>query len=117
VKSRLGKTIRILREACGMSLTDLARKTKISKPFLSLVESGKRNPSLIVIRRIAKALGTPSEALVLMGMEPTAELTSANSAANAIIRSVRGLIDMENRLSKLLGSEDDDQLVHEDSPA
>jgi transcriptional regulator with XRE-family HTH domain len=115
VKSRLGKTIKILRDASEMSLTELARRARVSKPFLSLVESGKRQPSLDVIRRIAKALRIPPEALVLMGMSSASKLTSKNHATNAIVRSVEGLLGMEQKLSKLLRSEDDDHAVFEDS--
>jgi transcriptional regulator with XRE-family HTH domain len=116
VKSHVGKTIRILREASGMSLTHLAEKAKVSKPFLSLVESGKRQPSLDVIRRIGKALKTPSEAIVLMGMGESATLFSKNNETKAIVRSVQRLLGMERKLSKLLRSEDDDQSVRKDSP-
>lgn len=115
MKSRVGKTIRILREASGMTMTALAGKAKVSKPFLSLVESGKRQPSLDVIRRIGRALNTPSEAIVLMGMGESATLSSTNEETKAIVRSVQRLLGMERKLSKLLGSEDDDQSVRKDS--
>ena len=115
MKSRVGKTIRILREASGMSLTDLALKAKVSKPFLSLVESGKRQPSLDVIRRIGKALKTPSEAIVLMGMGESATLSSTSNETKAIVRGVQRLLGMERKLSRLLGSKDDDQSVRKDS--
>ena len=110
MSNRLGKTIRILREAKGLTLTELVRKAKISKPFLSLIENGHREPSLGVIRRIARVLDIPSEALVLMGMESRRNLESSDLATNRILNSVEKMMRMENDLRRLLGSEEDDSI-------
>jgi transcriptional regulator with XRE-family HTH domain len=48
------------REALGLSQTVLAEKAKVTGEYISLLESGrKKNPSLDVLRRLAKALGVP----------------------------------------------------------
>jgi transcriptional regulator with XRE-family HTH domain len=105
VPDRLGKTIRILRQAKGLKASELASDAKISTSFLSLLENGERQPSLDVIRRISKALGIPSEALVLMGMGDQTSLSSKNDTSTEITETVVRLIEIESRLGKLLSTE------------
>ena len=47
-----------LREAKGLTQVQVASKVGITYAYLSMLESGvKRNPSLAVLQRLAKALG------------------------------------------------------------
>lgn len=49
-----------LREARGLSQRDLAVKAKVSGAYIAQLETGMRkNPSLAVLKRLAKALGVP----------------------------------------------------------
>jgi transcriptional regulator with XRE-family HTH domain len=51
---------RALREKKGLTQDELARRVGVTKAYISLLESGTRtNPSLDVLRRLAKALGVP----------------------------------------------------------
>ena len=50
--------IKARREALGWTRERLARKAKVTTAYVSMLEAGKRkNPSLRVLSRIAKALG------------------------------------------------------------
>lgn len=60
---RLGRAIRLVREALGCDAKGLAEKAGISPAMLSLIEQGKRLPSKEVEERIAKALGLPATTL------------------------------------------------------
>ena len=52
--------LRAMRVEKGYSQVDLAKRAKVTNVYLSLLESGKKkNPSLAVLRRLAKALGVP----------------------------------------------------------
>ena len=63
--SKLGKHIRKLREDCGLSLRELARRAQISPTYLSRVENGiERNPREIVLRGLSKHLGCSSDLLL-----------------------------------------------------
>ena len=54
-----------MREAKGLSQADLARRAKITREYVNKLEAGKKkNPSLDVLRRLAKALGVPVAALL-----------------------------------------------------
>jgi transcriptional regulator with XRE-family HTH domain len=56
---QLGKTIKLLRTNVGIKQKDLAKKLLISSNYLSLVENGKREPSISLIERMAKELDVP----------------------------------------------------------
>ena len=60
----LGAAIRAERVTAGLSLRDLAARTKVSNAYLSQIERGLHEPSISVLRAIARALGVPLEALL-----------------------------------------------------
>lgn len=49
--------IRELRKAKGMTLDELADMAGTSKGYLSQIETGKRTPSIPMLRAVAEALG------------------------------------------------------------
>ncbi|MEZ6047507.1 MAG: helix-turn-helix transcriptional regulator [Planctomycetaceae bacterium] len=98
----LGKTIRILRNAKSIPLNVLAKKAGISTSFLSLIESGDRQPSIKVIRGIADGLSIPSDMLILSSMDNDSELSSGNLRVNELSSNVDQLIKLEKRLGILL---------------
>jgi HTH-type transcriptional regulator, competence development regulator len=62
-----GRRIRETRSAQGLSLEQLARRTGISGPALSLIETGKRDPRLTTLKRIADVLRIPLATLIAGG--------------------------------------------------
>ena len=63
-KVALGKSIRLRRLTLGLSQEKLAEAAGLHWTYISSIERGKRNVSLVNIVRIAKALGvSPSELL------------------------------------------------------
>jgi len=62
---RLSMTLTRIRTERELSQRDLAKRGKITEAYLSQLESGaRRNPSLPVLKRLAKALGVPVTALL-----------------------------------------------------
>jgi transcriptional regulator with XRE-family HTH domain len=53
----LGRKVRSLREARGLSLKALAGEAGVSESFVSQVERGVANPSVASLRRLSAALG------------------------------------------------------------
>ncbi len=53
---RFGENMKRIREAKGMSQGDIYRATKIERAYISNLESGKQNPTLETIAKIATAL-------------------------------------------------------------
>jgi transcriptional regulator with XRE-family HTH domain len=57
---RFSRVIQELRESQEMTQRDLARKAQVTPGYIAQLEMGLRNnPSLAVLRRLAKALGVP----------------------------------------------------------
>jgi transcriptional regulator with XRE-family HTH domain len=56
-QAAVGRAVRDLRAARGMSQEDLAFVTGMHRSYVGGVERGERNPSLIALSRVAAALG------------------------------------------------------------
>jgi transcriptional regulator with XRE-family HTH domain len=61
VRKRVGSSVQRLRRDKGLSQEELAHRADIHQTYLSGVESGKRNPSVGVLERIAAALSVDIE--------------------------------------------------------
>jgi transcriptional regulator with XRE-family HTH domain len=61
---QVGRRIRDLREAKGISQEILAEKSGLHRTYIGGVERGLRNPSLKSLSRIAKGLGASVAELV-----------------------------------------------------
>lgn len=57
IKEALGKRIKFLRNQAGISQEELADRAEIDRTYITSVECGKRNISIVNIDKIAKALG------------------------------------------------------------
>ena len=60
----VGPRLRKVREQRGVTLTDVARRTGISKSTLSRLENGQRRPSLELLLPLAQAYRVPLDDLV-----------------------------------------------------
>ncbi|ARI76182.1 helix-turn-helix domain-containing protein [Halobacillus mangrovi] len=61
----IGERIRVLRLGKGLSVNEFAKKSKVSKSYISNIERGvQKNPSLIVMNKMAKTLDVPLEDLL-----------------------------------------------------
>lgn len=49
--------LRALREEAGLSVADLARLADLNRTYVHNLEAGRREPSLKLATRLAKALG------------------------------------------------------------
>jgi transcriptional regulator with XRE-family HTH domain len=59
----LGERLRDLRAAKGWTLDELAERSGLSKPFLSRLESGTRQPSIAAVLTLARVFGVPMGSL------------------------------------------------------
>jgi transcriptional regulator with XRE-family HTH domain len=84
---RLGRRIRGLRLARGLTLVGLAEAADLSHPFLSQLERGLARPSLGSLERIARALGTSRLELFAVVEEPAVE---GADVAPSLVRSGEG---------------------------
>jgi transcriptional regulator with XRE-family HTH domain len=57
--------IRQLREQRHLTQVELARKAKLTQGYVTMIETGvRKNPSLAILKRLARALGVPVTALL-----------------------------------------------------
>ena len=71
---RLGERVRTLRNQRGMTRKALARHAKVSERYLAQLEAGLGNGSIVLLRRISRAIGLPDTHLVHEGSEPSLDL-------------------------------------------
>jgi XRE family transcriptional regulator, aerobic/anaerobic benzoate catabolism transcriptional regulator len=71
---RLGERVRTLRNQRGMTRKALARHAKVSERYLAQLEAGLGNGSIVLLRRISRAIGLPVTQLVHEGSEPALNL-------------------------------------------
>ncbi|THD81650.1 MAG: XRE family transcriptional regulator [Phenylobacterium sp.] len=64
VRQRVGLNVQALRRARGLSQEELAHRAEMHQTYLSGVERGRRNPSLLVLQRLATALSADVADLV-----------------------------------------------------
>ena len=90
-----GRAIRIARTAFGLTQGELAERVSVGASHLSLIESGKRQPSLKVLNEISAALQVPIHLLTLLASGPS-ELENPQNAAQ--------VAEVAKRLLQLLAS-------------
>ena len=84
------KAFRIIRAAFGLKQSELAARMPITASQLSLIEAGKRQPSLRVVNGLANAVGVPTALISLLAStadnvqsKPDAEISDL---ARALLR-------------------------------
>jgi len=64
IVKKVGTRIQKSRNAAGLSQEELALESDLDRTYISHLERGTRNPSVLVIFKIAKALKTTPSALL-----------------------------------------------------
>lgn len=60
----LGRVVHRQRIQLGISQEDLADQVRLDRTYVSGIERGIRNPTLLVLLRLAQALGVPAGRLL-----------------------------------------------------
>jgi len=64
VRRRVGRNVRRLRDELGVSQEELAFECELHRTYISGVERGVRNPTVVVLEKIARALKVPASCLL-----------------------------------------------------
>ena len=86
------KAFRIIRAAFGLRQSELAERMPVTASQLSLIEAGKRQPSLRVVDGLAKAVGVQSALISLL----------ASSAEDVESQPDEDISDLARALLRLL---------------
>ena len=57
IRKQFGVNVRRHRKATGLSQEQFALKYDIDRTYVSGIERGKRNPTIVIVRKFAKGLG------------------------------------------------------------
>jgi transcriptional regulator with XRE-family HTH domain len=102
----VGKKIRQLREARGLSQGDIERRSGLLRSYISRVEGGYTAPSLTTLNKSAKALDVQPYQLLLNHGAPAraAAVPSRPALSRAAIRLLRSYEGLTARNRRLLVS-------------
>jgi transcriptional regulator with XRE-family HTH domain len=63
-RKQLAMKLKKEREAIGLTQVNVAKKARITRQYLYKLETGKADPTVAVLQRLAKALGVPVAVLL-----------------------------------------------------
>lgn len=90
----MGQRLREIRERAGLSLREVAKAAKISAPFLSDVELGRRFPTNETLALIAQKLGASADDLKKHDHRSAlADLKRLAESSTSLAAAVRALVD------------------------
>ena len=96
----LGQRLRFVRERSGLSQRALAKKTGVPNSTISLIESGKMNPSVGALRRVLD--GVPISMSEFFSFQPELDKTSFY-AAEDLTEIGKGKLSLKQVGSNLFG--------------
>jgi transcriptional regulator with XRE-family HTH domain len=73
IKHYLGMVVRGMREKRNLSQEKLAELVELHTTYVSLIERGKRSPTIETVDKLAKALGTEGSKLIAAAEKLRAE--------------------------------------------
>ena len=87
-----GKAFRIVRAAFGLSQAQLADLLGIRQSHVSLIESGRRQPSQAVVDALADALRIPRPLIIILSSDSSDLEALGQSDAEMLARSLLRLL-------------------------
>jgi transcriptional regulator with XRE-family HTH domain len=106
----LGERVRMLRNQRGMTRKALARHAKVSERYLAQLEAGLGNGSIVLLRRISRAIGLPVTQLVHEGSEPALDFVLLNQFLDRL--SPPALAEARDLLLRHFSAPSDDARRH-----
>ena len=96
--TELGKMIRRKRKALNLTQEQLAAKARMDKQYLSRIETGKQQPSLNILKDIAKAFGSELQIDI-----PLEQKTEQQQALDELMSTVKDKsADYINKITKAI---------------
>jgi transcriptional regulator with XRE-family HTH domain len=86
------KAFRIIRAAFGLKQSDLAERIPITPSQLSLIEAGKRQPSLKVVSALGRELGVPTALISLLASTEGEFVSTSDSDISDLARALLRLL-------------------------
>src|SRR5258708_16663018 len=93
----LAKAIELIRTARGMKQKETGEKVGVTANYLSLVENGKREPSVSFLRRLAAVLGVPVSLFFLWDQEESGNLGRNMKEVRSLLTQAEAVYVLANR--------------------
>lgn len=95
MEEKFNENLKRARENSGLSQKDLAEQIGVAKSTYSLYESGRREPNVLTIKKIAKALNVSTE--TLLGLEEqTGTLAAHFEGQRFTADEIKEIVDYAN---------------------
>jgi transcriptional regulator with XRE-family HTH domain len=99
MSTNYAKAFRVIRAAHGWQQADMAQQLGIGASQLSLIESGKRQPSMRVVGQLASVAKVPTALIVLLASDEAEVVDeSISSLAMALLKLLVAAGDKQQRL-------------------
>ena len=82
----VGRNVKRIRLEKGLTQEQFAERSGFTQQFISDLEQGKRNPTVVTVFELAQALGVAHMALVLPDDPALTKLDASNRAVRARVR-------------------------------
>ena len=92
MQQNYAKALRVIRAAFGLRQSELAERMPITASQLSLIEAGKRQPSLRVVNGLANAVGIPAALISLLAAAPSEMDSKSNDELSDLARALLRLL-------------------------
>ena len=92
-KQLLGQRVKSYRRQLGLTMEEMAYRCGLHASYIALLESGKRNPSLDTLEKVALGLDVQLCDLLDFNQEP--EITIYDTTTNKIISTVSKLSERD----------------------
>jgi transcriptional regulator with XRE-family HTH domain len=86
------KALKVARAISGLQQQELAQAAGLDPSYLSLIEMGKRKPSVTAIEKMARGLGIPTHLFMLLASEPEDLKTADEGEINRVSESLARLL-------------------------
>jgi transcriptional regulator with XRE-family HTH domain len=86
------RAFRVIRAAFGLKQSELAERMPVTSSQLSLIEAGKRQPSLRVLNALAQAVGVPVALIALLASDPREIDSKPNEDISDLARALLRLL-------------------------
>jgi transcriptional regulator with XRE-family HTH domain len=86
------RAFRVIRAAFGLRQSELAERMPVTSSQLSLIEAGKRQPSLRVINALAEAVGIPAALITLLASSTDEIESKSNEDISDLARALLRLL-------------------------
>jgi transcriptional regulator with XRE-family HTH domain len=94
---KLGRALKVIRTASGIKQKDIAAELGVTPNYISLVEAGKREPSISFLKKFAGTLKVPTGLLLLWDEAESKPFTKDMKLVRGLLAQLEAMYLMSGR--------------------